>query len=75
MILLTRMLSSRTAPVYLNPALIEYVGVPLREDRTGRPVVEPGSEIRTVSGETLRVVETPDEVVRIVGTGPMLHPA
>ena len=68
MIRLTKLQSNREASVYVNPALIEFVREAFREDRTGRPVLETGSELGTVSGERLRVVETPDEVARMIAT-------
>ena len=68
MIRLTRLQSNREAPVYVNPALVEFVREAFREDRTGRPVLETGSELGTVSGERLRVVESPDEVVQLIST-------
>jgi uncharacterized protein YlzI (FlbEa/FlbD family) len=68
MIMLTRLQSQRQAPVYINPALIEFVRVPVREDRVGRQTEDGGSELGTVSGERIRVIESPDEVVQLISS-------
>lgn len=67
MIRLTRLTQNREAPVFINPALIEFIRVPVREDRTGRSISEDGAEVGTVSGERIRVIESPVEVAQLIG--------
>ncbi len=72
MIRLTRLSQNREAPVYINPALIEFIRVPVREDRNGRPTPEDGAEVGTVSGERFRVIESPTEVAQLISTRDVL---
>jgi hypothetical protein len=72
MIRLTRLAQNREAPVYINPALIEFIRVPVREDRTGRLMAEDGAEVGTVSGERFRVIESPAEVAQLISSREMI---
>lgn len=72
MIQLTRWQSNREAAVFVNPALIEFVREAIREDRSGRTMTESGSELGTVSGERMRVIESPAEVAHRIAAMRMM---